>query len=286
MENQQDVFAGLFYGSIILFAVIELLLPKVPLRHGIGARWSTNIVLGLTNIVAIGLIVPIGSVALSLYVEGEGWGLMNWLPVPGWLAVIVGILAMDIGKYAEHWLMHQVPFLWRLHAVHHSDLDADFTTGFRHHPLEALVSAVTAPAVILLMGVPPLGVVIFLSLAAISSIYTHANVRYHRTIDRVLRVLFMTRDAHVVHHSAHREETNSNYGQVFLFWDRLFGTYRAAPKEGLNDITIGLEYFREPRDLWIHNVLTMPFRVPRSGLTAPVSESEPEPDKQPAPPAS
>lgn len=268
IDRQDDIYAAIFYGSLILFAIVELLLPRISHQYGVGARWLTNISLGAGNLLLMGVIMPIGFVALSLLMESKGWGLLNATAAPLWLAYPLGVLLLDFGKYLEHILMHQVPFLWRLHVVHHADLDIDFTTGFRHHPVEALVSAVTLPLVILVFGVPPIAVVIYEVLAAVAAVFSHANIRYAPGLDRALRLIFMTRDAHAVHHSRERRETDSNYGLVFLFWDRLFGTYRAAPAQGLDGMTSGVEYFRETRDLHLHNVLTMPLRVPKSGLTA------------------
>jgi sterol desaturase/sphingolipid hydroxylase (fatty acid hydroxylase superfamily) len=280
IDRQEDIYAAIFYGAVIFFAVLEFLLPRVAQGHGIGARWLTNIALGAGNVLLVRLVMPIGLVAFALLLQSRGWGLFNMTALPLWLTLPVGILALDLAKYGEHILMHRVPLLWRLHAVHHADLDVDVTTGFRHHPAEALAGLLTLPLVTLIFGVSPLAVLIYEMLAAVVAIFSHANIRYTPRLDGTLRLVFMTRDAHAVHHSCHRAETDSNYGMVFLFWDRLFGTYRAAPTGGLDGMTCGLDYFREPRNLRLHNALMMPLRVPGPGhLTL-------APNKRPLPPAS
>ena len=264
LEHRDDIYGAVFYGSLALFAIAEFLLPFLAQRHAVGRRWLTNFTLGIGNMLLTGLIMPIGAVALALLVAEKGWGLFHVLNLPGWLSVPLGILLLDFAKYAEHVLMHRLPLLWRAHVVHHADLDIDFTTGLRHHPLEALVGAVTLPLVIVLFGAPALSVVAFQVLATAAALYTHANIRFHPALDRILRPILVTRDAHLVHHSAAVVETDSNYGLIFLIWDRLFGTYRAEAKGGPEGMTIGLDYFREPRELVIDRALTMPFRVPRS----------------------
>lgn len=263
IDHQQDLYAAVFYGSLIVFALGEFLLPRVRSRHGVGARWSTNFVLMAASFLLGRFVLPIGGIAFALYVASRGWGLMHLVALPLWLTLPAGILLLDLSTYWVHRLSHVVPLLWRAHVVHHADLDVDFTTGFRHHPFESLITAAAQLATILLLGIGPVAVLLYDMLATASAFYTHANIRLHPALDRLLRLIIVTRDAHVVHHSARRAETDSNFSQVFLFWDRLFGTYCKAPADGLDGMTEGLEYFREPRDLVIDRTLTMPFRVPR-----------------------
>lgn len=261
---EREIHATVLYGALILFAVIEFVMPRLSAQHGIAARWSTNLGLGLGNGLLFGVLLPMGMVALALHVQSLGWGLMNRVSLSPWLALPLGVLALDLVKYWEHRLFHRIRLLWRLHVAHHADLDVDFTTGFRHHPLEALAAMVAVPLAILALGPSPVAVLVFQLLAVAAAIFTHANIRYAPWLDRVLRLAFVTHDAHLVHHSASRKETDSNFGLIFLFWDRIFGTYRAEPTGGLDGFTLGVEYFREPEELRLDRVLTMPLRVPAS----------------------
>ena len=278
-DSQEEVYAALFYGSLILFPLAEFLIPRLRARYGIGARWVTNFALAGINILAARLVLP--AIALALYMDEKGWGLLHWSGLPLWVSLPAGILILDFALYWLHRATHAVPFLWRLHVAHHADLDIDFTTGFRHHPFEVLFSAGMQLAVVALFGISPLAVLAFGMLDTIWSIYTHTNIRIPPALDRLLRTVFVTRDAHIVHHSATRAETDSNFSEVFLFWDRLFGTYCPQPAKGQEQMTIGLEYFREPRDLVIDRVLTMPFRVPRSAQ----SPARPDGTRTARPPA-
>lgn len=266
LDHQQDIFSGVFYGSIILFAIAEFLYPRLKAYYGIGRRWSTNLGLAAVNLPIAAIVIPISSIIMATQAQENGWGLMNIMSVPLWLALPVSVLSLDMFKYWEHRLLHGIPLLWRMHVIHHADLDIDFTTSVRHHPFEATLVAIITPLLVLAAGVPVVAVIVFQILAAISAVYTHANIRYPDWFDNALRLVLVTRYVHLVHHSAKREETDSNFGGVFLFWDRMFGTYKAKPAAGLDEVTVGVEYFRTPRDLVIDRVLMMPFLVPRNSV--------------------
>jgi sterol desaturase/sphingolipid hydroxylase (fatty acid hydroxylase superfamily) len=262
-ERLEIVVSGAFYGSIILFALLERLWPRRQDAYSFLTRWTSNIGLLLIEVGLVRLILPVGLVALAYLAQTNGWGLLNQLPLPEWPMIIGGVLLFDMMKYWEHRLLHRFRLLWRMHVIHHADLDMDFTTTFRHHPFEVVFSSVISGTVILLLGLSPMSLLLFSALAAIVTTVSHANIRWNPTLDRALRTVFMTRDAHAVHHSALREETDSNFSLVFIGWDRLFGTYRQAPAGGLDNYAIGVEYFRTARDLALDRVLSMPFRLPR-----------------------
>ena len=173
-------------------------------------------------------------------------------------------MLLDLLKYWEHRLIHRLRLLWSFHVVHHADLDVDFTTTFRHHPLEVAFSLVVSGAAILLFGLSPLGVLSFSALASVAATLSHANIRWNTTTDRMLRAVFMTRDAHAVHHSALKEETDSNFGLVFIWWDRLFGTIERRPGTRRLRWRRALHF----RDLALDRVLISPFRLPATGRGA------------------
>ncbi len=258
LEREEEIRSVTFYGVIIVMALWEVVALRHNLSHKTWVRWPSNIALGLVDIVVVRWAVPVVGLGLAFVAERGGWGLLNQLSLPYWLSVLAALLALDLMHYVVHRLMHAVPILWRLHLVHHADLDVDFTTGYRHHPFEALVIGSVHMLAIVLLGVPPAAAVLFGALGNVISIYTHGNVRTKGWVDRLLRSVVMTPDVHIVHHSAARRETDSNFGLVLTWWDRLFGTYCARPAAGYQAMTLGLEQFRNPKDLRLDRMLVMP----------------------------
>ena len=169
-------------------------------------------------------------------------------------------MALDLAIYLQHVLFHAVPALWRLHRMHHADLEFDVTTGARFHPIEILLSMGIKLGVVAALGAPAIAVLIFEVLLNATSMFNHSNVRMPVWIDRVLRWIVVTPDMHRVHHSIVARETNSNFGFNLPWWDRLFGTYRDQPAAGHEAMTIGIEQFREPAEQRLDRMLTQPFR--------------------------
>ena len=205
-------------------------------------------------------LIPLLAVGVAGLAEARGWGLFNNLGLPAVLAVVASVILLDLAIYLQHVMFHAVPALWRLHRMHHADLDFDVTTGARFHPIEILLSMGLKMAVVAALGVPVLAVLIFEVLLNATSMFNHANVRIPPALDRLLRWFVVTPDMHRVHHSIRREETNSNFGFNLPWWDRLLGTYRAQPAAGHTDMTIGIEAFREAREQWLDRMLAQPFR--------------------------
>jgi len=210
------------------------------------------------------VVAPVGAAGFALLAEAHRWGLFNRVSVPAWLAFLVALLLLDLAIYVQHRVFHSVPLLWRLHRMHHADLDVDVTTGTRFHPIEILLSLGVKLVVVLTLGAPTLAVLVFeIGLNAIS-MFNHSNVRIPPTLERVLRWLVVTPDMHRVHHSLLRRETDSNFGFNFPWWDRLFRSYRSQPEAGHESMTLGLEQFRDPKELRIDRMLTQPFRDDRT----------------------
>ena len=191
----------------------------------------------------------------------NGWGLLNHFQVPFWIAVPIGVIAMDFVIWLQHVMVHAVPALWRLHRVHHADLDYDVTTGARFHPIEIALSMLIKFATITVLGPPVLAVVIFEVLLNATAMFNHGNIRLPVALDRVLRWVVVTPDMHRVHHSVEDDETNSNFGFNLPWWDRLFGTYRAQPRAGHELMTIGIHGHRDPHEVArLPGMLMLPFR--------------------------
>jgi sterol desaturase/sphingolipid hydroxylase (fatty acid hydroxylase superfamily) len=248
---------GLFFS---LFALWELLAPRRVLTVGRGRRWPGNLGILLADVVTVRVLVPTAAVGAALFAAGNGVGLIHYLNLRLSVAALIGFLALDLAIYLQHVVFHKVPLLWRLHRMHHADLDIDVTTGVRFHPFEILISLLIKVAVILAFGIPVVAVILFEVVLNVTSMFNHSNVSMPAWLDRVLRFILVTPDMHRVHHSILRRETDSNFGFNLPWWDRLFGTYRAQPEAGHIGMTIGIPAFRDPRELRIDRMLTQPFR--------------------------
>jgi sterol desaturase/sphingolipid hydroxylase (fatty acid hydroxylase superfamily) len=251
---------GFFAGVLVLLAVVELVAPRRHLTTHKPLRWLNNLGLVLLNTLAMRFLVPLGAVGLAFLAEGHRWGVFNILSLPDWLAVVLSVVVLDLVIYLQHVMFHAVPALWRLHMVHHADLDFDVTTGLRFHTLEILLSLGIKMAAVVLLGAPALAVLIFEAVLNATSIFSHGNIRLPGCLDRVLRWVVVTPEMHRVHHSANPRETNSNFGFNLPWWDYLLGTYRAQPAAGHEGMTIGLSQFRnEQQAERLHWMLLLPF---------------------------
>ena len=249
-----------FLAVLVAMALWEVAAPRRRQDIPRVIRWTNNLALVVVDTVILRLTFPILAVGLALMAEERGWGLFNALDIPLWLAVLLSILLLDLAIYLQHVLFHAVPGLWRLHRMHHADLEFDLTTGLRFHPVEIVLSMVIKLAVVAALGAPAVAVLLFEVLLNATALFNHANIRLPTGVDRVLRWVMVTPDMHRVHHSVIPAETNSNFGFNLPWWDRLLGTYRAQPKAGHEGMTIGIEQFRTPRDLWLDRMLVQPLR--------------------------
>ena len=260
LGHEPSVRLGFFLGNFVIIAAWELAAPRRTLRESKPLRWTHNLALTVLNSVLVRAALPVAAVGVAAFAAERGMGLFNLIYVPHPLAILLSVLALDLAIYLQHLMFHSVPLFWRVHRVHHADLDFDVTTGARFHPIEIGLSMLIRIAVILALGPPAVAVLIFEILLNASSIFNHGNVRIPAAIDRVLRRVLVTPDMHRVHHSIDPHETNSNFGFSLPWWDRLFGTYRAEPQAGHEAMTIGIEQFRSPRELRLDRMLLQPFR--------------------------
>ena len=250
-------------GAAAVFAAMALwewLAPRRAMTVGRRPRWPGNLGILAVDIVAVRLLVPTAAVGVALIAAAHGWGLFTLLGLPAWAAILLGVIALDLTIYIQHVVFHHVPLLWRLHRMHHADLDIDVTTGLRFHPLEILLSLAIKMAAVVTLGVPALGVLAFEVLLNATAMFNHSNVRLPPRLEPLARWLIVTPQMHQVHHSIERVETDSNFGFNLPWWDRLFGTYRAEPAAGEEGMTIGLPIFRDVAELRIVRLLTQPFR--------------------------
>jgi sterol desaturase/sphingolipid hydroxylase (fatty acid hydroxylase superfamily) len=260
LSHQATIRLGGFAGIFAAMALWELLAPRRKQAFRRSSRWPSNLGVVVLDTLLVRLAFPTTAVGVALLAEQHGWGLFHVLTMPVWLTVVVAVILLDLAIYFQHVLFHAVPALWRLHRMHHADLDFDVTTGVRFHPVEILLSMGIKLGVIAALGAPAVSVLIFEVLLNATSMFNHGNVRLPGRVDRLLHLLVVTPDMHRVHHSVLPRETNSNFGFNLPWWDRLFGTYRAAPAAGQEAMTIGIEQFRDPRELGLGHMLTQPFR--------------------------
>ena len=261
LANEPAVRLGFF---VVVFAVIglwEIAAPRRALTASKALRWTSNLALVVLNTVLLRLMFPLAAAGMAAFAAANGWGLLNHFHVPLWLAVPIAVMAMDFVIWLQHVMVHAVPALWRLHRVHHADLDYDVTTGSRFHPIEIGLSMLIKFATIAVLGPPVVAVVIFEVLLNATAMFNHGNIRLPRPLDRMLRWFVVTPDMHRVHHSVEDDETNSNFGFNLPWWDRLFGTYRDQPRAGHDAMTIGIRGHRDPREVArLDGMLLLPFR--------------------------
>jgi sterol desaturase/sphingolipid hydroxylase (fatty acid hydroxylase superfamily) len=250
---------GFFFGILVIMFLWELIAPRRPLTVSKMARWVSNLGLVFINSIVVRLVFPAALVGTALWVQERGWGLFNQFELSTLLRIIFGVLILDLAIYLQHVMFHSIPLLWRLHMVHHSDMDIDVTTGVRFHPIEIILSMLIKMVVVVLIGAPAVAVLVFEVLLNGTSMFNHGNVRYSLQIDPILRLFVVTPEMHRVHHSTIRWETNSNLGFNFPWWDRLFGTYRPQPARGHLETIIGLDQYREPQKLTFLWLLLLPF---------------------------
>lgn len=272
MTYEVGIRLTIFTGVFALMAVWEVLAPRRQLLLGRGVRWPSNIGIVVLDTALVRVLFPMGAVAVALWCEAAGYGVMNVLAMPHWLAVPLAVIVMDLVVYGQHVMFHAVPMLWRLHRMHHADTEFDVTTGARFHPIEIVASMVIKIGVVAILGAPAIAVLIFEVLLNATSMFNHSNVRMALWLDRIVRLFVVTPDMHRVHHSIETHETHSNFGFNMPWWDRLFGTYRGQPEAGHDGMTIGLPVFRDFREQRLDNMLTQPFREPTTPLsTGPLS---------------
>ena len=259
-ENEKTIRLSFFVGMLLIMAVWEIIAPRRALTVSKAVRWVNNLGLVFFNSFVVRIVLPATAVGVAKIAVENDWGLFNLVEVPIGLAVLASVVIMDFVIYLQHVMVHAVPVLWRLHRVHHADLDYDVTTGARFHTLEIILSMFIKFATILLLGPSVVAVIIFEVLLNAMAMFNHGNVGLPKVLDNFLRWFVVTPDMHRVHHSIEDDETNSNFGFNLSWWDRLFGTYRDQPRAGHTNMTIGIHNYTEPKQCsWISGMLVMPF---------------------------
>ena len=265
LTHETAVRLSCFFAVLLAMMAWEWRWPRRIPALPRGRRWPANLAVVAVDSMVLRGVFPVLAVGAAQWADLRAWGLLHWLDAPFWLAVAVSLLVLDAVIYAQHVAFHKSPLLWRLHRMHHSDLDFDATTALRFHPLEIAISMSIKLTVVVLLGAPPPAVLLFEVILNAAAMFNHGNARLPLRLDRALRQVVVTPDMHRVHHSIHRDETDSNFGFNLSWWDRLFGTYRDQPRDGHTGMTIGLAYFRDWRATRLHGLLLQPFLTPNRG---------------------
>jgi sterol desaturase/sphingolipid hydroxylase (fatty acid hydroxylase superfamily) len=255
-----EMYALVLLTVLTIILVCEFRWPRRRESEPLPARWRTNFSLFFLNIGVVYLVFPVGALATSLFAKTSGIGLFNWLDIPYIAAFILSILLIDFVNYVQHYLMHHVPVLWRVHRAHHADPVCDVTTSLRFHPGEAMLGEAIELAVILACGAPPLAVACYRVARVGISTLVHGNIGLGHTLESLLRTVFITPDLHRVHHSCLEQESNSNLSGGFIWWDKLFGTYCAEPKAGHQGMQIGIDGYSSTHAASLLRIVADPFR--------------------------
>lgn len=267
MSQDVPIRLAVFFALVVLLVAAEAAWPRRGREAPRAARWPNNLLLVASNSLLVRLLVPLAPVALAATREGQG--LLGLTGLPPWAAGVVGFLLLDLAVYVQHLVFHRVPWLWRLHRLHHADVDLDVTSGLRFHPIEIGLSLAYKLALVWVLGVPAAAVLAFEIVLNGMAMFNHANLAIPVPVDRVLRLVLVTPDVHRIHHSIHPAEHHANFGFHLTWWDRLFRTWVPEPRDGQTAMTIGLRDFRDPSEFRLPAMWTQPFRAPAPQDAAP-----------------
>lgn len=259
MTLETGIRLGSFVGMLLIMGAAETLWPRRILDSPKARRWFSNLSVLALSTLLIRVLIPVIPTTAALFAAERGLGILHAFDPPHWVAVAVSVLVLDMVIYWQHVAFHRIPILWRVHRMHHADTNLDASTGIRFHPIEFILSMALKLAVVLVLGPPVLGVIIFEILLNGCAVFNHANVRLPPGLDRRLRLVLVTPDQHRVHHSTSPHEFNMNYGFNLSWWDRLFRTYKPQPDAGHEGMRIGLNIFRDRTFLGLRKMLSIPF---------------------------
>jgi sterol desaturase/sphingolipid hydroxylase (fatty acid hydroxylase superfamily) len=265
LQRSSEVFALVYFLVLIAVSLLEWAIPHRPQSGRARLRWFSNFALSILDGVVVRSLFPMTAVAWAVVCRDHGWGLLNQVVAPGWLAFGITFLTLDLVYYSQHRLLHAVPLFWRFHRAHHTDHECDFSTGVRFHPFEPVFTTVAILAGLFALGAPPAAVFAVQLYSAVFSFVEHANVRVPQALDRVARLVVVTPDMHRIHHSRNVREGNANFANLFPVWDRLFATYLDRPSV---DVTFGVDGFEERKHLTLPWMLAQPFLKPAAHVEA------------------
>jgi sterol desaturase/sphingolipid hydroxylase (fatty acid hydroxylase superfamily) len=257
INSQKNLPYILFIGVFVVLSILEIKYGGYKEKIPRLLRWPHHFLLVLFNTVLFRILFPGFCLFAAISAAGHRFGLFNQVKVPDLFGIIFTVIFLDWTLYYLHRVYHAIPFLWKIHRVHHTDLEVDITTGLRFHPIEILITTLVEALVIYLLGAPVYGVFVFELWLGVSNLFNHSNIRIPAALEKVLRYFIITPEMHRVHHYANPSETNSDFGFNFSWWDRLFTTYHEPLKAGKEKL--GLNIFDDIRYLRFKSLLQQPF---------------------------
>ncbi|MGX5915597.1 sterol desaturase family protein [Aliidiomarina sp. Khilg15.8] len=267
---------GAFASVLVLLVGAEFWWPRRGRERTRRQRWGSNLGIVVVDTVIVRLLFPVAAIGTALWADENGVGLLNMIEIPAWFSLLLAFLVLDFAIWAQHLIFHRVPWLWRMHRMHHADVDVDVTTALRFHPIEIALSMLIKIGIVVLLGAPAIAVLIFEVILNATAMFNHSNIRLRGRADKWLRTVLVTPDMHRIHHSWYVHETDSNFGFNLPWWDRLFGTYRAKPDDGQTTMTLGINQFRKADDNRLHRLLLLPFIGPTHSAPTPPRQHAPE----------
>jgi sterol desaturase/sphingolipid hydroxylase (fatty acid hydroxylase superfamily) len=255
-----DIRPVIFVGLLLGFGIIEFLLPRRTLKPIKTKRWITNLLIIFIDSVLVKLLFKTAAIGVALWAVINGYGLFNFIEAPYWLAFGLSFAVLDFSIWLTHVASHKIPILWKIHRMHHSDVDIDASTGIRFHPFEIVLSMCWKFLVVLVLGAPVLSVLIFEIVLNSGALFNHSNIKIPLKFDRILRWIIVTPDMHRVHHSVISREHNSNYGFNLSIWDKIFSTYVDQPEMGHREMTIGLPDWQDEKPARLDWAMMVPFK--------------------------
>jgi sterol desaturase/sphingolipid hydroxylase (fatty acid hydroxylase superfamily) len=260
VDSEATIRLLVFISAFILLAVLEHFFPRRTLKYSKAQRWLSNFGISAFNTLLIRLLIPIAAVGAAMFAAEQNWGLLNLIDLPVWLGIVTFLLVFDLTIYFQHRLFHAIPVLWRLHRMHHTDMDYDVSTGNRFHPLSILLSSTIKLALIFVLGPLPVAVIAAEVLLNATSMFNHSNLKIGLKLDRALRYFLVTPDMHRVHHSSNPQEHSQNFGFNFPWWDKLFGSYKDQPELGHDKMEIGIKGFCSTDSTGLGKLLMQPLK--------------------------
>ena len=258
-DSESSIRLAIFLGMFLLLAIAEVLFPRRKPAYSKPKRWLSNLGISALNTLVVRISFPIAGVAAAMLAQERQWGLLNQLPLAAWLNILVFLLLFDLAIYWQHRLFHVVPWLWRFHRMHHTDVDYDLTTGSRFHPCSILISAAIKIALVIVLGASAAAILTAEVVLNVTAMFNHSNLKLPQSMDHKLRKILVTPDMHRIHHSTDSIEHNANFGFNFPWWDRIFGSYLDQPKMSHEDMDIGITGFQERKSIDIFTLLIQPF---------------------------
>jgi len=264
-------------GGLVFFWMLESIIPLFKFKYRKFQHAGLNLFFTLTTVI-INFIFAFGIALVSNWASHEHFGLLHLFPMPMWLFILLGLMMLDlISAYWIHYIQHQVKWMWKFHLIHHADTWVDTTTANRHHPGESVFRAVFTLIAVIVSGAPAWLVLLYQTLSAALSQFNHANIHLPKWLDNALGWVFVSPDMHKVHHHFTQPLTDSNYGNIFSFWDRLFGTYIKV--NNTTDLKYGIDtHMREEENNNMSNLLQLPFQPYRPPVGSKFSEPSPQPE--------